>query len=221
MSGTVTSEISTDDFTTQIAEIYGVEINDVETSVDYVTSGILGVSIPENIPEANAISALTESISDVLGVHSSDVVVTIDEDGVVTFSVIGESYDDVQDIQSLISDADFASDITIELNEGDSGVVVESATLRNDIEVILSATVDTSDATGTADPIEEVTSLTHEYGLTDSIVEGIFEIFNFNFLLSHVLREFHYFVANVGAQHFSNHIYSVFCTIICWIGCVT
>jgi hypothetical protein len=50
MSGSVTGEISTNDITTEIAEIYGVDANDVETSVDYVTSGTLDIRIPENIP---------------------------------------------------------------------------------------------------------------------------------------------------------------------------
>ena len=174
MSGIVTSEISTDDMTQQIAEIYGVDANDVETSASYVTSGTLNVSIPEDIPKADAILALTESISDVLGVHSSDVVVSIDENGVATFSVAEETYDGVHNIQNMISDPNFATDITHDLHEGDSGVIVESVASHDEIEVIISTTVDTSDATGTTDPVEEVASLTQEYGLTDSIVEGIF-----------------------------------------------
>eukprot|EP00493_Phyllostaurus_siculus_P022269 UN22601 len=113
MSGVITSEISTDEITSQIVEIYGVDANDVETSVDYITSGTLNVSIPEGTPEADALTALTESISDVLGVHPSDVVVTVDKEGAVAFSVIGESYNDVQDIRVLISNRDFVSEITI------------------------------------------------------------------------------------------------------------
>ena len=40
---------------------------------------------------------------------------------------------------------------------------------------VISATVDTTDATGTADPSVAIADLTTEYGLTDSSSEGNFQ----------------------------------------------
>ena len=177
ISGTVTSSMSSDDIdaiSSDIAEIYGVDASDVETTVDYVASGTLDVTIPTGVSEEEAINAIQESISDVLGVHPKDVVVTIDDNGDVMYSVSGVTYDEAAAIQNAAAQATFVDQVTADLNEGDSGVVVESSTSNNDIEVILSVTVDTSEATGTADPVEEVSTLTQEYGLTNSIVEGIF-----------------------------------------------
>lgn len=174
MSGIVTDDISIIDITTQFAQIFGVDSNDVETSTHYVTSGVLNTSIPDTTPAEDAITALTESISDLFGVHSKDVVVTIDNEGVVTYSVLAETYADIQNIQDSISGIDLASEITSDLDEKEFGIIVESSTLNDDIELILSATVDTSDATDTVDAIQEISILTQEYGLTDSSMEGIF-----------------------------------------------
>jgi hypothetical protein len=75
---------------------------------------------------------------------------------------------------SATFDVPFASDITDDLNEGNSGVTIVSNTVNDDIEVIISATVDTSDATGTSNVAEEVSILTQDHGLTDYIVEEKF-----------------------------------------------
>ena len=81
ISGIVTESMSqqeVDEVTSQLAEIYGVDVNDIETTVDYVTSGTLDVTIPEDVSESEAIEVLQESISDVLGVHVKDVTVVIE-----------------------------------------------------------------------------------------------------------------------------------------------
>ena len=172
MSGTVTADISIIEIAGHLAEIYGVDSNDVEASVDYITSGTLDVTIPEEIPDSEAITAFVESISDILGIHERNVAVTIDENGIVNYSVMGENYEDIQGIQSLISEDEFVFDIRNSLNERDSGISVGSNTSNDDIEALISATIDTSDATGTVDIAEEISSLTQDYGLMSSNVEG-------------------------------------------------
>ena len=91
------------DITADLAEIYGVDRDDVEATIDYVSSGTLEVTIPDDIPQADAISVIQESISDVLGVHSSDVVVSFDDDGVLTYSVIGATFAEASGIQDIAS----------------------------------------------------------------------------------------------------------------------
>ena len=139
-------------------------------SFDMLTSGN---DIPD-ISEDDVLTALVESISDILGVHSRNVVVTIDEDDTVTYSITGETFTDAQEMQNVISNEDFVSNVTADLNEGNTGAVVELIAPNDSIEMILSATIDTSDATGTLDTVEEIRDLTQKLGLTDSVVEGMY-----------------------------------------------
>ena len=91
-----------------MADIYGVDPSDVETTIDYVASGTLDVTIPDDVSEEDAIAALQDSISDVLGVHSSDVVLTVEDDGSVSYSVAGATYAETESIQNAAAEADFA-----------------------------------------------------------------------------------------------------------------
>ena len=122
------------DITSEIAEIYGVDANDVETSVDYVASGTLDVTIPSGVSEEEAINALQESISDVLGVHPKDVVVTIDDNGDVSYSVTGTTYAEAEAIQNAAAEATVADQETTDFGKGTSDVTVESATSHGDID---------------------------------------------------------------------------------------
>lgn len=161
-----------------VAEIYGVDIQDVETTVDYVISGTLGVIIPEGVPESDIISSLEEMISNVLGVHSSNVVVTMDDDQ-ASYSVMGTSYDEMQQILNISSDPAFARNIAMELNENDFDIAVVSLTSNNDVEVVISITVDTTDATGTIDTESGISVLAETYGLTETSIDGKFFYFLF------------------------------------------
>ena len=100
MSGPITEEASLSEIVSELAEIYGVDERDVETSVDYVASGTLGITIPEDASESEVITALQSTISDVLGVHVSDIVVSIDDDGVVSYSISSDSYKDAEAIHA-------------------------------------------------------------------------------------------------------------------------
>ena len=175
ISGTATEELAVEEIaniTSELAEIYGVDPSEVETTVDYVASGTLDVTIPNDVSEEDAIAVLQDSSSDVLGVHTSDVVVTIEDDGTVSYSVTGGSYAEAEAIQNAAADAEFATEVTDDLVENGSTVTVESSTSNDDIEVVVSATVDTTDATGTVDPATAVADLTDSYGFTDSETEG-------------------------------------------------
>ena len=177
ISGAVTESMSEEDvaaISNELAEIYGVDPLDVETTVDYVASGTLDVSIPEGVSEADVIAALEESISDALGVHVKDVVVTIDETGEVRYQVTGMTYEEAEAIQTAASDDSFASKVTSLLNDGDSGVVVDDVVSDTEIDVVISATVDTTDATGTVDRDDAIADLTSSYGLTNSESQGTY-----------------------------------------------
>ena len=175
MSGTVSSELETSDLkdiTIELADIYGVDVSDIETTVDYIASGTLDVTIPDDLSEDEAVEVLRESISNVLGVHPKDVVVTIDENGEVDYSVSGANYDEVASVQMIADQNDFATRITDELKEDGSLMSVESSTVNPDLEIMVSTTVDTTDATVKDDPAGSINELTEQYGFTDSTVQG-------------------------------------------------
>ena len=177
ISGSITEELSkadVDSITSELATIYGVPTSEVEIGVDYVTSGTLDVTIPSGVSDEEAVQGLEESISDVLGVHASDVVVTIGEGGTVVYSVTGASYDDISAIQNKTSGELFASQVDEDLKDNASQVAVDSATADPDIEVVISATVDTSEANITFNVVEALINLTDSYGFTNVTSEGIF-----------------------------------------------
>jgi hypothetical protein len=152
MSGPATSSMTRSEInsiSSDIAEIYGVDSDDVETTITYITSGTLDVIIPDVLSEEEAITFLQDSISDVLGIHPRDVVITVDEEGNVEYSVSADSYKNAEVIQEVASDKLFASQITTDLSQGESGILIDSAESNDDIEVIISSTVDMTDSTGT------------------------------------------------------------------------
>ena len=196
MSGVVTQDIPADDIqeiTTEIAAIYGVNKNDITTTVDYVTSGTLDVVIPAGLSDAEAAAAIQESLSEVLGIHSKDVLVTV-EDGIVSYQVTGSSYAEAEAVLNKMKEAGFVSDLESELSS--SGITVSNITSDNQIEAVISATIDTTDATATVDPVESIQNLTKEYGLTTSVVKSMqffFSIF--------CVRYVHHVCAYICTEH--------------------
>jgi len=175
LSGITTANISHGDIASisaDLADIYGVDVEDIEITVDYIISGTLDVIIPEGVLQTDAIISIEESIGDMLGVHPSNVVVTIDKNGDVNYSVTGESYDAMEQIQNVASSTEFASDVTNRLNEKDSDIIVESSISTNEVEVVVSATVDTTDVTGIVEAESAIADLAQNYDFTESIVEG-------------------------------------------------
>ena len=178
MSGVVSDELTTAEISSlvsDLAAIYGVSTEDVDLSVGYVASGTLDVVIPEGVTEEEALSALQQSLSDVLGVHPKDVVVSIDSEGVVSYQISGETYEEVESVITEVNTEDFIATLSSELAEGDSGVTVSDVSVSSDVESVISATVDTTDATGDVEnAATAVQTLTETYGLSESSAESNF-----------------------------------------------
>lgn len=175
LSGSVTSDILDSDIldiAMELSQIYGVDENDVETTVNYITSGVLEIIVPDDITETQLINSLQESISDVLGIHLSDVVVTIDEEGVATYSISGATFAEVSGLQEITGQDDFADLVSDELRQIESDISVHSSTSNAEIEVVISATIATTDSSVTTDPESAVAELIQHYGLTDAQITG-------------------------------------------------
>lgn len=175
MSGLATGDISTDelsDIETQIAEIYGVDVSDLEMNINYITSGVLNITIPDDISKSDAIKELQISTSDVLGVHPSDILVTIADDGLVTYSVIGSSFEEANALQNTLTEPSFVSNLMEDLVESTSHITVVSNVANDDIEMVISTTIDTSESSSTVDYKSAIAALAEEYGFTNSTIEG-------------------------------------------------
>lgn len=132
----------------------------------------MNVTIPGDVTESEVIDSLKESISDVLGVHPSDVLVTIDEEGLAAYSISGNTFTEIKTLQEIAEQDDFFDLVNNDLRESGSEVFVEASSSNEDIEVLISAIVDTTDATGTRDPEIAITQLAQDYDLINSIIEG-------------------------------------------------
>ena len=133
MSGIVTSTISTTDATVDVATAYGVDVNDITISTEYVSTGALDVTIPDDIPTVEAIAALAESISEVLGVHQRDVDVSIDPvTGEVTYEISGNEFENVESLVTLMEDPSFAT----QLNDVLDVIEVNDVAINPDITAV-------------------------------------------------------------------------------------
>ena len=174
LSGFVTSDISSSDIldiSNEIAQIYGVDEDDTETTVEYILSGTLNITIPDDINEDDVINSLQESISNALGVHSSDVVVTFDDEGVITYSVSGSTFTEVASLQASVEHNDFVNSVNDALRQSELDILLEAISSNEDIETVISVTVDTTVASETQTPEIAIAQLVSEYDLTDSTIE--------------------------------------------------
>ena len=197
MSGPATGDISSDEISaieTEIATIYGVDVSDLETNVDYITSGVLDVVIPEDVSNIDAINALQEAISDVLGLHSSDVLIIISDDNTIIYSITESSFEAANALQALLVEPEFATQLTEDLIESGSDIEVQSSVVNDNVEVVISTTVDTTEASTTIDPVTAIEDLTQHYGLTDSTVQGIVNQPSFLYNLTNIFIRHRYFI---------------------------
>lgn len=171
-----TDDLSSSDIseiTSQLAEIYGVDPAEIETAVGYVTSGVLDVNIPFGISNNEAVNSLQESISEVLNVHVSDVIVSIDDDGVVSYSISSDSFDAASSLQDSISEDEFLEEVTSELQNADISMEIESISIGDEIDLIVSITVDTTDSTSTMNIVAAVDALAENLGFAEAETQGI------------------------------------------------
>ena len=177
MSGAVTTGLTQEalsDIADDLAGVYGVDVDEIELTTMYVATGTLDVAIPDDVPEEEALAAIEEALAESLGVHVSDVVVTLGDDGVVSYQISGSSYEDVAVLQELASESEFVNSLNDDLVEKEIGISVSSIAADPAIEVVISATVDATTATPVDNPEIAVASLTTAYGLSNSNVENVF-----------------------------------------------
>ena len=102
MTATKTTEKSLDAgevaaYRDSVAEFYGVDPEDVKTTVTYGATGSMTVDIPQGVSEEKMVDTITEAIAESLGVHPQNVEVKVNmSTGEVTFAVVSDNFNTVQ-----------------------------------------------------------------------------------------------------------------------------
>ena len=144
---TVTESLSSEEvesIVTDVADAYGVDEEDVTVEVVYQTTGSMTVTIPDGASLEDLEESLEDEISELLGVHESNVEVTVGEDGSVTYTITSSTAEGAQEFQ----DAMAAEDVAETLNAGlaDEGLNVGAVEVDSDVTADIVVTVDTTDA---------------------------------------------------------------------------
>ena len=130
-----------------IAEEYGVSVDDVTVEATYSVTGSMEIDISDDLTETELVEILEQSIADALGVHARDVDVVYDaETGEVTYAVSSDDNVAAEEIQESLQSTSFLND----LNDGLLTVIPEASVTsieaEDNIEMELLVTIDASEA---------------------------------------------------------------------------
>ena len=145
LSRPVTESIDVDevnDIQTEVADTYGVGIEEVNVDIVYQTTGTLDLSIGDDVDEEQLASDLEDELAALLGLHEGEIEVTI-ENGVATYVINSDSVETAEEIQSVLENSETQS--TLDEAVGDE-VTIDSMTVDEDITAEIVVTVDTTNA---------------------------------------------------------------------------
>ena len=145
LSRPVTESIDVDevnDIQTEVADTYGVGIEEVNVDIVYQTTGTLDLSIGDDVDEEQLASDLEDELAALLGLHEGEIEVTI-ENGVATYVINSDSVETAEEIQSVLDNSETQS--TLDEAVGDE-VTIDSMTVDEDITAEIVVTVDTTNA---------------------------------------------------------------------------
>ena len=127
-----------------VAEAYGVDSEDLNTVTEYVTTGTLEVTIPDDITEEDAIADLITALSETLDVSEDSIAIEINPTtGEVTYTVATTDYDATSNIQEQLQDPALLET----LNESADIVNVDSVTPNDEIVADVTVVVDGDEIT--------------------------------------------------------------------------
>ena len=79
------------DLVSNVADAYGVDEEDVVLDVVYQTTGSMQVTLPADVPLEEVEASLEDELAELLGVHESEIEVTVNQDGSVTYVLTSKS----------------------------------------------------------------------------------------------------------------------------------
>ena len=134
-------------FTADLAEQYGVSVEDVQVEATYTVSGSMDVVVPEGVSLSVLVEELEASISSALGIHPRDIDVVIDPTtGEVSYTVTLADPTEAEDLQATLVEPSFLSLVTEELSSSIPDAIVTSVETDSDIVFDLVVTIDATDS---------------------------------------------------------------------------
>lgn len=136
-----------DDYTLNIANIYGINPNDVTPIVKYEATGSMIISIPESVTEEDIVDTLTSSIADALDIHPSNVAVNIDLDsGEVEFVIATEEFNEALGVQFDLEKVQTQNEIINSIENVIPSATIEEYNISNDVTAMIEFTVDANES---------------------------------------------------------------------------
>ena len=127
-----------------VIDSYKVDPEDVSTVVEYVSTGSLILdNIPEDMTEEEIAEILTDILSTTLGVEPEDITITFDpETGKVDYMIIGNSFEETQEIIDLLNDEEVILDVLNGQVDPESGFTIASVDVDDEINAQVTVVVD-------------------------------------------------------------------------------
>ena len=155
-------------YTDSVAEYYGVDADDVSTTVIYSATGSMVVNVPEGVTEEELSNSVQDSIATSLGVHPQNVQVDVDlETGEVTFTVISDDFDTIQEAQFNLVNEVTQQDIVSGIVEDIPEAVVDSISVSDETTATIEFTVDADEASN---------DVTQAAWQTEQLLSGAFDV---------------------------------------------
>jgi phenylpyruvate tautomerase PptA (4-oxalocrotonate tautomerase family) len=147
ISTEVTSALTTEEVAyieSVVLDSYKVDPEDVSTVVEYVSTGSLILdNIPEDMTEEEVAEILTDILSTTLGVEAEDITITVDpETGRVDYMIIGDSFEEAQDVVELLKDEEAIVDVLNGQLAPESGFTIASVDADEEINAQVTVVVD-------------------------------------------------------------------------------
>ena len=168
LTQTVSASLTDDEIAALVRtaeESFGLYPENVTPEVAYTISGSLVIDFDEDYDEQELVETLQNSLATSLGVHSSDVLVTVNpETGEITYEIVSETAELAADLQAQLLDSQMSDVIAATV-----ATQVPGATLVSNRFVLLSCKVRVEPAFG----VEATVSLVVDATNTDNIEESI------------------------------------------------
>lgn len=144
---------------------FGVPNEALDAKVSYIATGTMQLSALEEYFEDEIVPAVTSTLSDLLGIHPKDVVVTsVDFDtGEVGYEVSSDIFSESEQIQSSIISLS-NDDIEELMQESLPLITIHSNMAGENIEVDISITLDGSDASNVRQARTDVETILENMG---------------------------------------------------------
>jgi phenylpyruvate tautomerase PptA (4-oxalocrotonate tautomerase family) len=136
----------------------------------------LNVTIPEELSEEEALEVLEESLAEVLGVHPSQIELTVDEFGNVEYVITTDTFVEADDLQKSIDATTFVDELNNKVQEEIPEFIIDDVDSNEEIEVEVDITVDATDVDDEAkeNAKEALTDLANDLDLEEPVIEEFF-----------------------------------------------